>query len=58
MTTAPYRQCFAWWSFTAGRPETAPPEVVRAAREGIARVYPERKAALEQALRDRAELPR
>jgi len=44
--------------FTAGRPETAPPEVVRAAREGIARVYPERKAALEQALRDRAELPR
>jgi transcriptional regulator GlxA family with amidase domain len=41
--------------FTAGRPETAPPEVLRTVRQGIARVYPERKAAMEQALAQLAE---
>ena len=43
--------------FTAGRPETAPPDVLRAVRERIARVYPERRAAMEHALRRSAEVP-
>jgi transcriptional regulator GlxA family with amidase domain len=36
--------------FAAGRPEHAPPGVLRSVRERIARVFPERKAAMEQAL--------
>jgi len=40
--------------FNAGRPETAPPDVLRMVRERIARVYPERKAAMEHALRQAA----
>lgn len=40
--------------FDAGRPETAPPEVLAAVRQRIARMYPERKAAMEAALARRA----
>jgi cyclohexyl-isocyanide hydratase len=36
--------------FDAGRPESAPPPVLRAVRERLARMYPERKAAMEQAI--------
>jgi cyclohexyl-isocyanide hydratase len=36
--------------FDAGRPETAPAAVVKAVRARIASMYPERKAAMEQAL--------
>jgi transcriptional regulator GlxA family with amidase domain len=36
--------------FGAGRPEKAPPHVVRLVRERIAKMYPERKAAMEAAL--------
>ena len=36
--------------FAAGRPEHAPQEVLTLVRERIARMYPERKAAMEQAL--------
>jgi transcriptional regulator GlxA family with amidase domain len=36
--------------FAAGRPEKAPPAVLRLVRERIARNYPERKAAMEAAL--------
>jgi cyclohexyl-isocyanide hydratase len=37
--------------FRAGRPETAPPSVLRIVQERIARMFPERKAAMERALR-------
>jgi len=40
--------------FNAGRPETAPPEVLRTVRERIARGFAQRKAAMEQALRQSA----
>jgi transcriptional regulator GlxA family with amidase domain len=36
--------------FDAGRPEKAPTAVVKLVRERIARMYPERKAAMDQAL--------
>jgi cyclohexyl-isocyanide hydratase len=36
--------------FDAGRPEKAPASVLRAVRERIARAYPERKMAMEQAI--------
>ncbi len=36
--------------FNAGRPETAPANVLTMVRERIARMYPERKAAMEKAL--------
>jgi cyclohexyl-isocyanide hydratase len=36
--------------FSAGSPETAPPAVLKLVRERIARMYPERKAAMEAAL--------
>jgi cyclohexyl-isocyanide hydratase len=36
--------------FAAGRPETAPQQIVKLVRERIARTYPERRAAMEQAL--------
>jgi transcriptional regulator GlxA family with amidase domain len=36
--------------FDAGRPEKAPRAVVKLVRERIARMYPERKAAMDQAL--------
>jgi cyclohexyl-isocyanide hydratase len=36
--------------FDAGRPEKAPANVLRNVRERIARMYPERKAAMEHAL--------
>jgi putative intracellular protease/amidase len=36
--------------FNAGRPETAPPDVLAMVRQRIAAMYPERKAAMEAAL--------
>lgn len=36
--------------FNAGRPETAPAGVLKTVRERIARMYPDRKAAMEAAL--------
>ena len=36
--------------FDAGRPEKAPEAVLKLVRERIARMYPERKAAMEAAL--------
>ena len=36
--------------FDAGRPEKAPAGVLRFVRERIARMYPERKAAMEEAI--------
>lgn len=36
--------------FNAGRPETAPPEVLKMVQGRIMMMYPERKAAMEQAL--------
>ncbi len=36
--------------FNAGRPETAPPEVLKVVEAGISEAFPARKAAMEQAL--------
>ena len=44
--------------FHAGRPERAPADVLRGVRQRIARMYPERRAAMEQALAQEATLAR